>query len=413
MSKSDNIGFESLQKLVEINKCKSPNNIRRIIISPEGVCVYYYVNVPTACKQFSVLDYRQSIKDPKVKLMLQNLYTGAQITSIEEIIVLTTSMSGNEELSPNEYSPSTIINRRGVQSLDGCKNAYKRLRYITVIRGIPFAKFLQAIGKEKNIDFISEIPDIQNYAEITEINGKDYYTKNGISIASRTAYPNYDGQGGVLVKYFSAIKAKKDAQIKREFIENERKEKYAELYNTFNKNFNMYEYYFTGCVRIYNIINKQGLNAYSQLSSSIKPIKVTLYKVDGIKESKSYNLNMDKIEEETALKENIKILNDAIVTIYLDVVKELYNQVISLSNAKPITARILMDSCDCVVAPKGKNLNALNDEIQSKLGKSFTGVSMRDSFANACAYLCKYFVSDPNNEISVYCEKSKWMEAKR
>ena len=59
MSKSDNIGFESLQKLVEINKCKSPNNIRRIIISPEGVCVYYYVNVPTACKQFSVLDSKQ------------------------------------------------------------------------------------------------------------------------------------------------------------------------------------------------------------------------------------------------------------------------------------------------------------------------------------------------------------------
>jgi hypothetical protein len=152
------IGYSSLEALVNYSGTNySPNNIRRIIISPEGVGVFYFVGKKAELKEFPLLTYMQYLKgtSPKdFKPMLSVLYSGKQLTSVEEIIILPMGSNGASVLHPDEYSIRTIVGNRGASSYEGCKNSYKRLRYISIIQNVTFKQFLGAIRGNKE-DFIS------------------------------------------------------------------------------------------------------------------------------------------------------------------------------------------------------------------------------------------------------------------
>lgn len=405
------IGFNTLESIINYSGADySPNNIRRLIISPEGVGVYFYVGKPAIFKSFSMLDYINSTRQADFKPMLKNLYSGRQLTSVEEIVILTVGSNGQEILHPNEYSVQTIVGKRGATSFEGCRNSYKRLRYITILRNISFINFRNYIHGINNIGFISELVGIKENAEISEVWGSDYYKQNGISIKSREMYPSMDGAGGKLVKYFESVKIEKDKAFKLAEISKQKEQATKGLRADFDKVYKDYSYAFICNNRLCNIIKKQGFNALTTQDTCIVGIRAELKKFSGL------NTNLKNIgiiecnNDKEALEYNIRILKECIQRIYLNIAKDLFTKVANLGVSKPFTAKVIMDSCDCVVAPKGSELTALNEQIANKIGKSFKGESILDSIANACAYICKYFVSScGNTNISKYYEKQAWI----
>ena len=410
MAKKD-IGFSTLESIVNYSGADySPNNIRRLIISPEGVGVYFYVGKPAIFKSFSMLDYINSTRQADFKPMLKNLYSGRQLTSVEEIVILTTGSNGQEILHPDEYSVQTIVGKRGATSFEGCRNSYKRLRYITILRNVTFANFRNYIHGINNLEFVSELAGIKDNAEISEVWGTEYYTQNGISIKSREMYPLMDGAGGKLVKYFETVKTEKDKAFKLTEISKLKEQATKGLRADFDKVYKDYSYAFICNNRLCNIIKKQGFNALATKDTCIVGIRAELKKFSGLNTSLKNISIIECNNDKEALEYNIRVLKECIQKIYLNIAKDLFTKVANLGVSKPFTAKVIMDSCDCVVAPKGSELIALNEQIASKTGKSFKGESVLDSIANACAYICKYFVSNyGSTDISKYYEKQAWI----
>lgn len=401
------VGYSTLEQLVIYQGADySPNNIRRIIISPEGVGVFYYVERHTIFRIFPLMSYAQASKQPDFKPMLKNLYTNRQLTSIEEIVILTTGSNGQVMLHPDEYSIQTIIGKRGATSFEGCKNSYKRLRYITVINNVCFSRFAQAI-KGLKFDFISELDIFRSYAQINEIWGSnEYYKQNGISIKSRETYPAMDGAGGKLVKYFESVRVQKEKELKSSVIAEQKAEATKGLRADFDKIYKDYTFAVSCNGRLLSFINKYGFNALTTQDTILTVVKADIKKFSSMKVNEKIVNLIDCSNDKEALEFNIKSLREAIQRIYLLLAKDLYTRILNLGD---YTAKIIMDNCECVVAPKGNELAILNQKIQNKAGKSFKGESVLDSIANACAYTCRYFISSYADNLDRFYEKQFWI----
>lgn len=401
------VGYSTLEQLVMYQGIAySPNNIRRIVISPEGVGVFYYVEKRTIFKQFPLMSYVHATGQPDFKPMLKNLYANRQLTSIEEIVILTAGSNGQVMLHPDEYSIQTIMGKRGATSFEGCKQSYKRLRYITIINNVCISNLIRIINSTK-FEFISEIDMLRNYSQINEIWGSnEYYKQNGISIKSREMYPAMDGAGGKLVKYFENVRVQKENEIKSSAIANQKAEATKGLRADFDRIYKDYTFAVSCNGRLLSLINKYGFNALTTQDTIITVVKADIKKFSGMKVNEKIVNLIDCNNDKEALEFNIKSLKESIQRIYLLLVKDLYTRVLNLGD---YTAKIIMDNCECVVAPKSQELLALNQRIQAKAGKSFKGESILDSIANACAYTCRYFISSYADNLDRFYDKQFWM----
>lgn len=392
----------------------SPNNIKRLVISPEGVAVWYYVNKKFAYKFFSILDYMKSSGSQDYKPILSILYAERQLTSIEEIIILPTGSNRQNCLNPLEMEASVLIGKRGATSLDGAKSSYKRLRYFTIAYNMDFKTFLgnytKAVNEKLGRDFISDC-DFMCDAQKNEIHSDtEYYMQDGISITSRTLYPIMDGENGTLSSYFKKVKQDKLTRIKKEEIakhsEETNKKANSELESVLKK----YKGYYKCASRLYGVALKQGYNILVDSQCGFKPTKLTLKKCKLLEDETIFNIE-DCSSEKSAINYNIKVLSDGYKILYVTIVKDFLTKLVSIARVRKLTAKALVESSDNVIAIVTNELQALNSEIQEICGKSYKGQNIDDSMANVCSLYVKFFITNVGEtNVDKLKTKSTWKE---
>lgn len=213
--------YQNLQSLLHYtNSAFSPNNIKTVIIGPDGLIVGYHVNKIMSFKAHTVENLMRYNAEPKAKHLLKALHDGIQFPSVEEVIVI---MPTNQQVFNSlDCSPAGMV-RNSSYTLEGLKHDYKRLRYFTVATSAnpnTMPTLFNVLAQQglnkpglapKTISqFISECG---MQVDATPVHSDtEYYLDSGISIKSREMYPQMDGAQGELNLYFQKVKNHLQAQ---------------------------------------------------------------------------------------------------------------------------------------------------------------------------------------------------------
>lgn len=213
--------YQNLQSLLHYtNSAFSPNNIKTVIIGPDGLIVGYHVNKIMSFKAHTVENLMRYNAEPKAKHLLKALHDGIQFPSVEEVIVI---MPTNQQVFNSlDCSPAGMV-RNSSYTLEGLKHDYKRLRYFTVATSAnpnTMPTLFNVLAQQglnkpglapKTISqFISECG---MQVDVTPVHSDtEYYLDSGISIKSREMYPQMDGAQGELNLYFQKVKNHLQAQ---------------------------------------------------------------------------------------------------------------------------------------------------------------------------------------------------------
>ena len=202
----------------------SPNNIRRVIISPDGVLVSFHKrltagrvsgstngNSQFAFLAFNALELNREEQSENYKPILLNLSEPRVCACVEEIVICTQSMNGvfdsgafQREVSVGGMIKS-FINKSG--SIDDVvKRRFQRLRYFslcscTIQEVLMCCKDLNFLS-----DFISEHPQFSDRMQVKEYqSGEDYWKYANLQTSI------YPFDANVLSKHFHEIKEKFEA----------------------------------------------------------------------------------------------------------------------------------------------------------------------------------------------------------
>lgn len=207
--------YQNLQALLHYNNSPfSPNNIKTVIIGPDGLMVGYHINKILGFKAYTVENLMKYNSEPKAKPLLSALHDGIQFPSIEEVIVIIPA--GSQIFRPQDYSPASLV-RNNSYSIEGLKQDYKRLRCFTVATSAnantmsTLFNMLAQQGLNKpgltKTTISQYLKQWGMQVNITPVHSdEEYYINSGISIKSREMYPQMDGAQGELNLYFQKVK---------------------------------------------------------------------------------------------------------------------------------------------------------------------------------------------------------------
>ena len=123
--------YQKLQSLLYYNDSVfSPNNVKTVIIGPDGVIVGYHINKTMTFAPYTAMQLMQYHSDVKAKPLLRTLHDGIQFPSVEEVIVLVPT--NQDVFRPQDFSPASLV-RNSSYTLEGLKHDYKRMRYFSVV----------------------------------------------------------------------------------------------------------------------------------------------------------------------------------------------------------------------------------------------------------------------------------------
>lgn len=376
----------------------SPNNIRRLILSGDGVEVHFHVEVEKSLykrRVFSDIDkvkMRQSMCVEKYKPMLWVLAERV-CSSIEEVIICTQN-NGGMDLS-RELDFSGLLKRtNGVSDVKGAiMQRYSRLAYFTIVNC--------------DIETLIRNPEVQScfspYKLISETNfvkscGKvtpfslDWYMVYG----HHSAY-SLDKEGSRLNNHFKTVKAEFEKNKRNKAIKDSKEARLREVYKKFDKPFRNYRGIYT-CVRNLSLIlQKEGFNYLCEYLDLLN-IKLP-YSPDKLKE------DFYKLSDRDDCEKFITNMSISSTSMYSALADWFFKGILKLKLKYKFTCNIFLDSMErrIVVPPNCK------DTVE-KIGFNFTGKDMSSSVANICAYSCLLFVTDVGeHDMSKYYEKSYWL----
>lgn len=224
----------------------SPNNVKRVIISPDGVCVEYHTTtVMNGAKKrydykvFDVESTMQCLNSPKAKSILSVFSDNRVYSAIEEIVILTKSMQGLT-LRGDELDLSGIGIQNKADMKKSLESRYRRLVHIVLIEDVDIQTLLtNTYGNKAVYQEFTTIYDI--YRELTNGGGKATRLKVGGSHAysnmpNLRGFSSKDGKGyyvdmkeeeakaigvssGDLRRYFEGYVDKYDKKIRSEIAE--------------------------------------------------------------------------------------------------------------------------------------------------------------------------------------------------
>lgn len=215
----------------------SPNNIRRVVLSPNGVLVQLHCGVQGYGKNsgsrywdyvmFNEVELYTLESDVKWKPLL-DLLSKPVCSSIEEIIFLSQPMNGvvNSVFDKELQINGLVAGYRGAGSdvQERIKNRYGRLRYFTII-GVQFGQFVSQIkttrGEFLSGDWLSERKELEKYiTSKVELSGVEDWFKHW---GNQSAY-RFDS--AVLKSHFEKIRKKYEDALKQEKVDKFKEEKY-------------------------------------------------------------------------------------------------------------------------------------------------------------------------------------------
>lgn len=219
----------------------SPNNIRRLIISPDEVVSEFYITVPGVgskkSRRISSMQLRELSMMPDYQPIVQVLSTDRVCSSIEEIVFLPMSNDGRFPLSPIEYNIASLIKGYTggrMDCFDAVKKRFVRLRYITVVNAT--MNQFQSLERTRK-DMVAEHPALTGRVNVTTVHDESDWYHHWGSPAAAKSYPSMDGVGGHLHKFFSEQIEAVDKRLKKSAVDAVKTERIKGVVDDFTKEF--------------------------------------------------------------------------------------------------------------------------------------------------------------------------------
>lgn len=401
----------------------SPNNIKRVVISADGVLVQLHKKVPNYGHSIGNVCYdiisfkpdtlRKEQIDPKYKPILSLFASKNIFSAVEEIILLSNPVNaGSGDINYENNVSYMVAGYNGQGDLqDKVKGRFRRLRYYTVLN-TDWGSFINTLQNTRaqclNVDYISESQFFASViANKIELNSeKDAKT----AITVNSTY-EFDSQ---LKAYFEGIKDgylenKKSKEV--DAFKKERKIKEAE---EANDNIKEYKRFIKVCQRYKKVVSIVGTNGVVPqelltLHISFKPVNY----FDGIC-SVPENLLVKGKDFNEAIKENEEIckrtkldVHNAIANILFKALGSLCNSenqftLASLINFEERTIKVPQES-EAVV-------NKLYSLFDAKFeGKHFDAKDLKASLTNCLWITCFLFLDRGSDSYKAdYISREYW-----
>lgn len=387
----------------------SPNNIRRLIISPDVVRAEFYISVPNIglMKQVNIpssmlqqLEYMEGYVP-----IVQIIATERICSSIEEIVFLINSNDGQTRLGPQEYDFASLVtsyNRRSGDLLDTIKKRYVRLRYIT-IANISMNQFM-SLKRDKST-VIGELSPMQGVSEIKKIHDEEDWYKHWGNPAAAKTYPTMDAVGGHLHNFFQDYIKKVVALEKQKSIDDYKSKRYDADKKRFETELKRFEVIVKLRNRLRKVINEHGY--ISGVSKGLNFLDVPeLIEYPDMKPYPSVkpkgNMNLGEVYKfnEEAIKTYTKEFVRVFATSFILMLHEFMTQY-------PVTFRTMTHGAETTVVVPNEVLTQASE--LSRQGYTLDGTSIMASVVNICYLTCLFFVEKASPKFSPsFITRSFW-----
>ena len=435
MGVSATYAYEKIIPLIEYSGARgrgySPNNIRRLIISPDGAVVHYHIKTPSG----RLMDMVRLCAEMVVQAssltgyipMMEVLHKERICASVEEVILLTRSNDGNWFLSGKELAFEGLVGtfrNKGVDLLETVRRRYVRLHDFTVadMSLNEFTRrneaFMQGSGRGSGLEFLCDCDflshaKVQVVHEVKEvIDGREVYWFERWG-SSAQAY-SIDGVGGELHTHFTSFRDKKLEKVRRDAISASAQERLGSIRQECDKLLKEYEHIYK-CYRRLYAMRRVGMNVCYKDCMLFEEIQAVILERCSVTEG-YYNLVDRAGSEGDALRGNIELLKREKQGIYCMILKDFLMQLLLLGETRPITCKVIMRECEraVTVPPQMHTLVSYNERLRGITGYGLEGASFADSFANLCSYYVKFFVTKcGERSVDAGCNKEYWLNTGR
>lgn len=408
----------------------SPNNIRRLILSPDGVAVQLHTGRSLIQKPFNIIKAGSCFSDEKYKPMITTLVNRI-CSSVEEIVFCTASSNGlylpQSELELRSILASTKSTYTEADLLRNISARFVRLRGILIFN-CTIVGFLQKYGNflPDHLFQLCDTESVRSEAKIIDVHKDDWYKRYFL----RPKDYLFDKENGALYKTLHRVedtieKSKREKQI------SENKSKFLKDY--------------VDKIKSSELKTLRVLRAYKDIASIVMKCSITCICSDSFKNDRlassvlsiisKYSFNDTegvlskefsdlvtkygaKISKEKSgdTKEGLTVLIMNLDAMFLDLYVSIcdnFLDIIILNGSKyPIMTKIKLSQYDRVIyiPPQLTDKAKLANEF---FKSPLEGSSIKDSLANICCLISFLLLADSDKEgISVkkYYKKQTWLD---
>lgn len=356
----------------------SPNNIRRLILSPDGAMVFYHINTGAGLMKnvgFNPNFVYSCCIQPDHVPMLHVLSADRVCASIEEIVFCQRGMN-NGTLGDNEFELTGLIK--------GYKGGSSDLKQVIMQRFKRLHAFI--ISPDDVKTFLGNTQDcnssfktltsseyVRGTCQVLLFNEQDWYKHYG----SSAKYYDLDRQGSPLNNHFNKVMETIEKNKKAESLNNYKKERTKGISEEFDKEYK----------KAMNMLKALGkfLSMYKASEGCVFDVKIPIVKqvylhpVDGytfktpiLTEPKDANMS-----EADVYKYNITKLKGFCNNLYFELFEKAVTNLSVINQTYPTCKELILSLADGAIKP-APNFDA----ILEHLGCNFNGTRWNDSVAN-------------------------------
>lgn len=374
----------------------SPNNIRRLILSPDGAYVMYHINTGvgfTKTVSFNPNLVMECIAQQDYTPMLYVLSADRVCASVEEVVICTGSKSG-ARLDSRELNFTGLIKSykgAGKDIKDTIMQRYKRLHAFIQYNG-DIGTFLNNTSSAKGaLSLLSDTDFVKGNCSIELFNGTNWYKQYGYS----AKFYALDRQGSPLNNHFLKVIEDYEKREKDKAKDNFKKERLKGVYDEFDKEYKKLEGILSCYVKLIKQYDKPSIYGIEIPKIS----KIKLYKLDDYTYKSVF---IDTIDEDSKTEDkldyNIKMCRNMSQLIYTKVLEALINGLGQVGGKYPITVETLLHIYDrAIFVPQN---------VTGTYASRFSGKRWNDSVANAFVLLGVLTINgfkDINKEVWLSC----------
>lgn len=396
------------------NEYFSPNNIRRLIISPDVVAAEFYINVPNigtgTLVRIPMLQLMQLCQNADYWPMVGVLATDRVCSSVEEVVFLLQDNSYNYQLSPAEYSlvplaGKNFANKDMETVVAAVKRRFVRLRMFTQIN-CSWNDF-HTVKRDRNT-FVGENPVFQNRCQITMVHDEKDWYKNWGSASAAKFYPTMDGVGGHLWTYFKNDLEKRKRADKSADVDEFTKKKVTALTEDFNRQYK-------------NFLKLAKLQVkFSRTLSKLQPEDGITFDFPRLELQKFYDCDANMLKSHIIdppsglsprqiVSDNMERLKGNMVSISNYFTEGYYNALKVYMNKYPICTKAMLKGAEATIIPSNDML--FMARLAQEFGYTCNGKNVLMSSINVCCNYIMFFARRDSNLEHEFVRPSYWKEA--
>lgn len=379
----------------------SPNNIRRLYLSPDGAMVMYHVNAGKGLRKtvsFNGGMVQQCEMCADYVPMLYVLSADRVCASIEEVVICQRGDNG-AVLDQREMDFMGLVKSykgSGSDLKDTIMNRYKRLHSFMVYSG-SIKEFLASTGSyDSALRVLTDSEFVQRGCSVEIFHDNDWYKGYG----SSAQFYMLDRQGSPLNEHFKKVLTKITEQQKEADLDNFKKERVKGVQAEFDTKYEQALQIIKGYTRLRKLEAEHGQSFLGGILP--KEMFLTLAPVDNL--GKKPNLvridELKKMGLKEALTYNKGVCEEYSMKFYTYMVQALLDTLIRLQAVYPTMVMELLSDMDRAI-----RVPPQLESINQSLCKPLKGTRWLDSVANLCWFLNLVCVVD--NE---YDSKERWMK---